>query len=204
MKHFYNNIQGWSKETSGFLEAYKEFIANAPSDRVSTLVEIGCWKGRSLAFAAVEAINSKKPIQIFGVDTFEGSDEAAHKKDKDVQDGGLMHTCLKNLIPIFNWEQENFTSMMTVIRGRSDEAHTKFIEYGTDLLCIDGDHSYEAVLSDLIKWWPKVKIGGTVILDDYNWEGVNSAVDQFSSMIGCSVFVNGSGKHRYAEIVKKG
>ena len=37
-----------------------------------------------------------------------------------------------------------------------------------DLLLIDGDHSDPAVTHDCRKWLPFVKIGGFVILDDYN------------------------------------
>lgn len=35
-----------------------------------------------------------------------------------------------------------------------------------DLLFIDGDHSYDAVMSDLIRWAPKVKIDGYMLLHD--------------------------------------
>jgi cephalosporin hydroxylase len=38
-----------------------------------------------------------------------------------------------------------------------------------DWVYIDGDHSYEAVLNDLKAWYPKVKPGGYLALDDLDW-----------------------------------
>lgn len=51
-----------------------------------------------------------------------------------------------------------------------------------DILYIDGDHSYEAVLQDLKLYYDKVKKGGLIIGDDYNEEGVRTAIEKFSQM----------------------
>ena len=57
MEHFYNNIKGWFN----FDDLYSEMVAKHPSG--SHFVEIGCWRGKSTAFMAVEIINSNKDIK---------------------------------------------------------------------------------------------------------------------------------------------
>lgn len=53
-----------------------------------------------------------------------------------------------------------------------------------DIIFHDAGHSYEDVYNDLIHWFPKLKPGGVVILDDYEiiqFPGVIQAVDQFAA-----------------------
>ncbi len=58
-----------------------------------------------------------------------------------------------------------------------------------DLLYVDGDHSYEAVCSDMARWGTKVRDNGLVILDDYHfsWPGkvrwVNERWDKIHPLI---------------------
>jgi len=45
----------------------------------------------------------------------------------------------------------------------------KTIEDGSlDLVYIDANHSYDGVISDIITWWEKIKIGGIISGHDYN------------------------------------
>lgn len=51
-----------------------------------------------------------------------------------------------------------------------------------DVLFIDGDHTYEFVLNDLLTWGPKVKDGGLILCHDSNtqtYAGVRRAIDEF-------------------------
>ncbi len=48
-----------------------------------------------------------------------------------------------------------------------------------DLVFVDGDHSYEAVMSDLTNYVPKIKPGGVLALHDYNFETVRNACADF-------------------------
>lgn len=53
-----------------------------------------------------------------------------------------------------------------------------------DLIIQDAQHTYEGVLAELKYWWPQLKKGGIIIIDDYNWEnypGLCNAVDEFFS-----------------------
>ncbi len=74
-----------------------------------------------------------------------------------------------------------------VIRAKSQEAVARFADHSLDYVYIDGEHSYDAVLRDLTDYFPKVKIGGVLIGDDYRWTGVARAVDAFLAVRGNSV-----------------
>jgi hypothetical protein len=70
-------------------------------------------------------------------------------------------------------------------RGKSLEMVARFPEKHFDWVYIDGDHSYSAVLDDLIAWYPKVKSQGSLVLDDYYWKDeagkrtVKAAIETF-------------------------
>lgn len=63
---------------------------------------------------------------------------------------------------------------------RTDEACHLVPNRSLDFVFIDADHSYDAVVDDIVKWTPKVKRGGWVGGHDYNlkWPGVVQAVDE--------------------------
>ncbi len=56
-----------------------------------------------------------------------------------------------------------------ILRMKSLEAVAKFPDESLDWVYIDGDHSYEAVKADLLAWLRKVKSGGALVGDDYDW-----------------------------------
>jgi hypothetical protein len=50
-----------------------------------------------------------------------------------------------------------------------------------DMLIIDGDHSESGISEDLMRWLPRVKEGGYVLIHDYgsdNWPAVKDVVDR--------------------------
>jgi predicted O-methyltransferase YrrM len=55
---------------------------------------------------------------------------------------------------------------VAMIRQTSYKAADIFPDNSITFCYIDGNHSYSAVLSDLVRWWPKVKPGGFLCGDD--------------------------------------
>ena len=63
--------------------------------------------------------------------------------------------------------------VVKIYRGKSVEIAGQFPNSYFDWVYIDGDHSYEMVLEDLRIWSKKVKLGGFIGLDDYEWRDEN-------------------------------
>ncbi len=68
-----------------------------------------------------------------------------------------------------------------IIRKKSEDAVASFPDCFFDYVYIDGEHSYNAVKRDLSNYFPKVKVGGYLIGDDYGWTGIAPAVQEFLS-----------------------
>ena len=56
---------------------------------------------------------------------------------------------------------------VSIIRNYSLESSKLFDNETFDFIYIDADHTYDAVLSDLEHWYPKLKIGGVISGHDY-------------------------------------
>jgi hypothetical protein len=139
------------------------------------MVEVGCWKGQSIAYLGVEIINSGKDIRIFAVDTWKGSfNEPSHMCDPFVKTDMLYDLFRKNLEPLNN------EVSLFACRGNSIDTVVIFQDDSLEVVFIDADHSYEAVSSDIQAWLPKVRPGYYLAGHDYcpAWPGVQRAVDE--------------------------
>ena len=71
------------------------------------------------------------------------------------------------------------TFNVTMLRKMSLDAVGGFADGSLDFLHIDGDHSFDACILDIVAWAHKVRTGGLVLVHDYfslNWQGVTQAV----------------------------
>lgn len=165
MEHFYQNIHGWFSAQ----HLYQQMVHETKSGGI--FVEVGAWKGRSAAYMAVEIANSGKNIALHTVDWFKGSDEPAHHSDPDVRAGRLLEVFTKNIKPV----RQYVTAHVMV----SVAAAAQFEDDSLDFVFLDADHTYEGVKADILAWLPKVKPGGMLAGDDYNYfPGVKKAVDE--------------------------
>ena len=124
-----------------------------------TYVEIGVCDGKSLSMAIMA---SPRYSFIYGIDPL--IDPNIQLRIKDLQLG--------------NVETDMFCSnknhQIYLIRKTSDEAlksgwkiTAEGFGINIDVLLIDVNHTYGAILSDFNNWFPHVKTFGTVIFDDY-------------------------------------
>lgn len=143
-----------------FPNLYRDMVNRFPSN--SHFVEVGCWKGRSAAFMAVEINNSGKTIKFDCVDTWRGSEtEEPHQMDSYVKNGNLFHKFLQNT--------ERVKHIITPVVGESVVVAKQYEDDSLDFVFIDGDHRYECVLEDINAWLPKIKSGGVIAGHDYGW-----------------------------------
>lgn len=162
MKPFFTKIPGWC-----CYGAHYKSAVNAASDG-AVFVEVGCWKGRSAAEMGYWIQQSGKKIAFYAVDMWGQQEDPYLKDDPDVKSGRLFDVFKKNIAPVARFVKP--------MRMSSREAADMFPREGVDFIMIDATHTYEAVKADIAAWLPKLKIGGVMMGDDLNWEGVEDAV----------------------------
>ena len=126
-----------------------------------TIIEVGSHQGLS-AYVMTSALldSGNHTAKIYCVDIWEG---------------GVLDKFMRNM------ELKRVSQNIVPIQNTSEKASLTFADNGSDLIFIDGDHSYEGCRSDLYAWYPKLKPGGIMIGHDYvhSWPGVIQAADQF-------------------------
>jgi hypothetical protein len=53
-----------------------------------------------------------------------------------------------------------------IVRSESVAASSAFPREVLDFVYVDGNHKYQYVYEDICAWWPKLKVGGLMVLDD--------------------------------------
>ena len=95
----------------------------------------------------------------------------------------------------------DFDSRAVIIRDKSVQASSLFMDNSLDFVYIDAGHDKKSVTEDLEAWYPKVRGGGLIIGDDYfdalfhlkdidsstTLVEVKSVVDNFAKTIGKEV-----------------
>ena len=72
---------------------------------------------------------------------------------------------------------------VTILRKSSVEGLSHFNDESIDFVFIDGNHEFDYVMTDIIEWSKKVKIGGIVAVHDYYhfcWSGVVQSVNAYT------------------------
>lgn len=89
------------------------------------------------------------------------------------------------------------------VNAFSEQASDIFNDKTIDMVYIDADHTYEAVMQDIKCWLPKVKNGGIISGHDYCMEGVKQAVDEVFGEKNIKYFDDSSWAFKVEEKVNK-
>jgi len=155
----YLDIPGWFN----MHDAYANIIKYV--DDGQTIVEIGCFTGRSTRYL-MDGLDyaGKHNVKVHAIDTFQGS--------------GMEHSKV-DLGPMYDQFQENLREYIDderviVCQSRSDNPDLikSFEDNSVAAVIIDGDHTMEAVEGDVYNWWPKVMEGGIMVGDDVRLDSV--------------------------------
>ncbi|CAN5696784.1 hypothetical protein BH11PLA1_BH11PLA1_03450 [soil metagenome] len=122
----------------------------------ANIVEIGSFRGRSTALLAAGAGPGGRVTAIDPHLDFE-QDSTIHYGDAD--------GCAFDA----NMLRAGVAARVRKLRLKSSEALGAYGDAPIDMLWIDGDHHYPAVLDDLTRWGPLVRVGGVVACHDYLW-----------------------------------
>ena len=131
-----------------------------------TIVEIGVWGGKSLVPMAC-ALRANGKGKIYGIDPWDNQASIQGSKNEENKawwgsiDHSAIYRGLTQKIAEFNLEP-----YIELIIGASADVVPIF---EIEVLHIDGNHSNETSLGDVLKWVPLVKHGGWIIFDDINW-----------------------------------
>lgn len=142
-------------------EEYRPLIAKmCEQAKAKIVVEIGVYAGdisRLLAdTSSLEHLWIIDPWIWAGKFTQKHMDSIAHKVQK--------------------WA--NSSSKITVFRMTSLEAVEKFDDGSIDFIHIDQRHGYRTIKDDIRAWWPKLKIGGMISGDNYEYPPLAKGVDE--------------------------
>lgn len=170
-----NEIDGWFD----YQNSFKFLVDTVPDNGI--FVECGAWLGKSSSFLCDYA---KNRIQIFIVDTWKGSQNELNTYHKLATQTDIYKIFLENM------GDRKFTP----IRKNSVEASKDFKDESCDVVYIDMEHTYEAVLQDIEHWLPKVKPQGYIAGHDYvsRTNGVIKAVDEKFTKDKIKIIDNGT------------
>jgi hypothetical protein len=149
------------------------------------VVEIGVHAGWTLlqAFSVIK----NKDVRIYGIDCWEDISQIdinGIKKEEWTEES------FNKFLHIHKSNREHLQHIISeidkerickIIQGFSFDKNVlnSFKDQSISFLHVDGDHSYEGCLQDLRLWFSKIKPNGVIVGDDYNWEKVKKAADQF-------------------------
>jgi SAM-dependent methyltransferase len=126
-----------------------------------TVVEVGCWMGRSTAALATGGGT------VYAVDTWQGSEE-----HRDI----MKQLTPENLFKSFQHHTADIKNIVP-IKAPSLEAVKAFDKI--DMVFIDGSHDYENAKADIMAWKEKLSPGGLLCGHDYEYSpGVKQAVSE--------------------------
>lgn len=156
------------------LAALRELLRKAagprPASETVEVVEVGTWAGRT-ALNFLDALPERRVV-VYCVDHWRGtpSDRSGALAYLAGPDAVFRAFCKNAGRRLFD--------EVVPCRGRSLDWAAVWPKKA-DLVFLDGDHEYGAVVADLTAWMPHVRPGGVLALHDYSYmPGVTDAVDR--------------------------
>lgn len=170
------SLQGWCT-----IEKAQWLAQWIVDHRCQDVVEIGVFGGRSLVPMAMameflyRSANVKCGI-VDGVDPYKnevaeaGEPESEHKAWWKSVDLAAIHKSAQEAV-ISN----RVGAFVNFHLCTSEQAVVKFGDGLLDMVHVDGSHNEVSSTRDVELWWPKLKIGGVMVMDDTDWAQVQAA-----------------------------
>jgi hypothetical protein len=132
--------------------------------------EIGCCFATNMVYFLENLPNLTK---LYGIDNYGEYQDGPNNFVSQEQNTAVLNVFLENIEP--------FKDRVEFIRDTADNAKDLIPDNSLDYIFIDGDHSYEAVSSDIKNYYSKVKSGGIFAGHDFSWykDQVQTAVLEF-------------------------
>jgi SAM-dependent methyltransferase len=159
--------------------------------KTKTLVEIGVAYG----LHALHIVSNNADLKYCGIDPYLPNydnndpfsiDVARLFPERDPLDSmNRLHSAVAG-------ELDQFSERARLIRESSKEAARSFESESIDMVFVDANHKLEHALEDIKIWFSKLRPGGLLVGDDYNWPEVEQAAKSFSKEKGVELWLLGS------------
>lgn len=130
------NIEGWMRPCE--LQWLYETALTMDS-----IIEVGSWKGKS-----THALLSGCSEQVVAVDTFMGSKSEINGPHSEALRADIFWQFMQNV---------GSFPQLRVIKAPSVEAASLWADHSVDMVFIDAEHTYEAVMQDIAAWRNKCR-----------------------------------------------
>jgi len=166
-------VEAPSRNRGWLGEGTERALTGVLSRETRLVVELGAWLGMSSRHILDHAPNAV----LISVDHWQGSPEHRARDE--------FRAMLPTLYEAFLSECWEYRERLIPLRMTSVEGLRTVADHGLrpDLIYVDAEHSYAAVASELElarQLFPRA----TVVGDDYDWEGVARAVNEFAGHHG--------------------
>jgi len=159
------------------------------------IVECGVWRGGSSMVSALTLLNNKDTNRtLYLYDTFEGMTPST---DSDISVKGetgqvWQGKCFADFDDVSaNIHATKYPKeKISLVKGMVEDTIPKIAPDRISLLRLDTDW-YESTYHELVHLYPKLVVGGVLIIDDYGyWKGSRKAVDQYFYENNIPLFLN--------------
>jgi cephalosporin hydroxylase len=165
------NLEGWCS-----VEKAKSMMDLIYELQPTLCVEIGVFGGSSI-YPTASALKFLQKGEVYAIDPWETNfclegyepDNPNYIWWREIN----LNEIHLGFLMMLNRFQLN--SYCTVIRATGLQALDRFQDESIDILHIDGNHTENSALTDAERYFPKVKKGGYIWLDDVNWSTVSRA-----------------------------
>ena len=151
------------------------------------IVECGVFRGRTIIPIGLYARRAAPEKQVLGFDSFDGFEDHAVREeialggsaDRDKRLGGFAETSYAEVQR--KVRRLGLAGRVQLVPGLFEHSLPRFEERQFSFIHLDCD-LYQSYKTCLEFFYPRTKLGGIVLLDEYNdppWPGCNLAVDEF-------------------------
>jgi len=157
---------------------FEEFLTPLAGKFGLHFLQLGAYTGDASVWLCKNILTGDQS-RLLDVDTWEGSDEEAHKS-MDFDDVLRVYDQKTTGMPI-NFFRKTTVDFLTSALTRKI---SKF-----DFIYIDADHTTVGVLVDAELAWPLLKSGGIMAFDDYTW-GHHTGDPRLAPQVGIDLFLH--------------
>jgi hypothetical protein len=150
----------------------EELVRAIGPGHIDTMVELGVWEGEFSAHCEA----TLQPRQYTLIDfwrydrySFVLEDAPQMREVRSIYSQYFHGDPEAALEAAYQKVQERFRNKanVTILRADIAEAASGFPDGGFDFIYLDGNHTYEYVLRDLLLWFPKLRKGGLFVCNDF-------------------------------------